>query len=263
MNAPAFRMARTPIAIMMILALLSGCMYPGDTSTADQRIAAKEDVVLVQAAVNEYMQETGVLPIQNSDMSVPKYEKFKIDFGKLTNGPFLSRIPNSAFESGGRHLYLIVEEGEELLVRLMDVHVFQQVTDLEAEVRRYKQANNGEVPLQLEVSPGWYSIDYDALRVDRLQVTSMFTGALLPILINTDGELAVDYAPDIMELIRKQADDSADGADASDGQLSAAFETRLAEMEDLRSLLVEEHLYVPVKSRAYIWADGQPIISNE
>lgn len=255
------RIGRTLAVSIIGFGLLAGCMYPGDTSTTDQRIAAKEDVVLVQAAIEEYRKKTGVLPIHNSEMDTPKYEKFKIDFGKLTNGPFLSKIPTSAFESGGKHLYLVVEEGEELLVRLLDVHVFQQVTDLETDVRKYKQTNNGDVPIELEIAPGWYSIDYDKLGVERLQVKSMFTGTLLPILINDEGVLAVDYASDIMELIREQAGIS--NTEASPSGENAVNDEELAAMEDLRSLLVKEFQYVPVKSQPYIWSNNQPIISNE
>ncbi len=261
---PLSRNISVLVWIVLCTGLLSGCMYPGYNSSAvDNRVAVREDVVLVQAAVEEYRKVTGVLPIHNSDMSTPKYEKFKIDFSRLTNGPFLSKIPDSAFESGGKHNYLIIEDGGQFLVRLMDIQVFQQVTDLETVVRQYRQANNGDVPGKTEISPGWYSIDYEKLDVDRLQVTSMFTGSLLPILISQEGELAVDYAPDIMKIIREQKVSSEEGAPAANSSTAAVSGSELAKMDDLRSLLVASHQYVPVKSQPYIWVDDQPILATD
>lgn len=76
---------------MVSLALtLSGCLYPGEEKRAS--VNYRESVKRIQAAVDDYQQEEGVLPILNADETTPRYEKFRIDLGKLNNKGYLDDI---------------------------------------------------------------------------------------------------------------------------------------------------------------------------
>lgn len=81
---------------MVSLALtLSGCLYPGEEKRAS--VNYRESVKRIQAAVDDYQQEEGVLPILNADETTPRYEKFRIDLGKLNNKGYLDDITSYRF----------------------------------------------------------------------------------------------------------------------------------------------------------------------
>ncbi|HIW33127.1 MAG TPA: DUF3939 domain-containing protein, partial [Candidatus Paenibacillus intestinavium] len=88
------------LIVTTLLVVMTGCMYPKPDSSSGV-VVSKEAIRNIQGAIEQYITTTGVLPIQNSDSTVGKYEKFRIDFEKLTKGSYIEYIPNSAFESGG------------------------------------------------------------------------------------------------------------------------------------------------------------------
>jgi hypothetical protein len=69
----------------VLLALLSGCLYP-EQRRSENRAAVAESVLVVQNAIEQYKQKTGVLPIKNSEPDTPIYEKYVIDMKRLTQG---------------------------------------------------------------------------------------------------------------------------------------------------------------------------------
>jgi len=66
-------------------------MYPGEEKEAG--VNYRESVKRLQAAIDDYQQEEGLLPILNADESTPRYEKFRIDMEKLNKSGFLDDIP--------------------------------------------------------------------------------------------------------------------------------------------------------------------------
>lgn len=86
--------------LALIMISLVGCLYPEDQTPGNQA-SAREAVLTVQDAIERYQQQTGLLPIQNANESVPIYEKYKVDFGKLKRMGFIAQIPSAAFENGG------------------------------------------------------------------------------------------------------------------------------------------------------------------
>lgn len=58
----------------------------------------RESVKRVQAAVDDYQEQKGLLPILTSDQTTPRYEKFVIDLNKLQQEGYLDEIPAAAFE---------------------------------------------------------------------------------------------------------------------------------------------------------------------
>ena len=76
-------MKKTIQALLLIMSafVLSGCMYPEEQRVENQ-IPGQDQLGAVQRAINEYKEDTGVLPIKNRDMDTDIYIKYIIDFEK-------------------------------------------------------------------------------------------------------------------------------------------------------------------------------------
>jgi hypothetical protein len=233
-------MLRAASCGMLAVSLLAvaGCLYPDD-QTPGSGASAREAVLTVQDAVDRYQEATGLLPIMNADRSVPLYEKFKVDLGKLKRMGYLSTIPSAAFESGGKDQFLIIDEETDPKVKLLDLVVYQSVASVQKKVNDYMDKRGGQAPAGEEVYPGFYALDFGKLGTEEPDVRSMFSGQSLTFLVDGGGTVYLDYGVDIATAIRKS------GA-VPDGK------------QDLRRLLVDASYYVPVKSPVYNWVNGAP-----
>lgn len=218
--------------------LLTGCMYPKD-QLAQNRVPPRDAVRLVQGAVDDYLADTGLLPIKNADRDTPRYEKFVVDLAKLQRTGYLSELPAAAFEQGGSYYFLVLDEEAEPIVRLMNVVVFQQLNDLQARVDAYREQHGGALPSGEPVYPSFAALDYERLGGRKPDIRSVFSGHPITVLVHDSGTLFADYGIDVRQLIEKTG--TAPNPD-----------------EDLRALLTRETLYVPVKSPVYYWIDGDP-----
>lgn len=236
------RIIRSAAVLAVCIALLSGCLYPKDQR--DQQIAAKESVMIVQKAVERFKEEREVLPIKNSSPDTPLYEKFVIDFSKLIQFHYLSSIPTSAFERGGSAYFLIINEETKPEVKLMDLVTFQSVAKVQKAVDRYYDAH-GKLPYGEQAVPEFYWIDYEALRERSPDLRSVYSGQTLNLIMHESGQVFVDYSIDIMQTLTRLNLDQVDPR------------------VDLRTLLVNESYYVPVKSCPYYWVNGEPHIVFE
>lgn len=236
--SPAWRGAGV---LLLVCLLLSGCMYPKELRKENQ-VASSEYLMLVQHAIDQYKEKTGVLPIKNSKEETPIYEKYAIDFKKLKDR-YLSAIPANAFENGGTAIYVLVDVEQHPTVKMMDLIAFQKTVELQRLVDEYRTKNAGQLPRGEEVAPGFWTVDFAKLNRQAETVPSVYTRQLeLPFLLHDSGALAIDYAADIMRLIdRKQLQDKLDGE------------------QDLRALLVEEYPFVPARSYPYRWQDDRPV----
>lgn len=242
-NRQAARLFACVLALSALIAL-SGCMYPKELRKENQ-VSYKESVLLVQNAVDQYQKDTGLLPIKNSSAETPQYEKFVIDFSKLTNRNLLSDVPISAFENGGNNYFLIINEETKPTVRLMDLVTFQKVSELEQLVAGYVANHKGEVPAGETVAKNLFRLDFDKLGRKPEQIRSVFSGQYVGFLVDASGKVFVDYAMDVMQAIRKSG--------------KTDFEANA----DLRTVLVEQSLFVPVKSTPYYWIDNEPKPSSK
>src|SRR5690606_25090871 len=95
-----------------------------------------------------------------------------------------------------------------------------------------------------EIAPGFYTIDYDALRRKPLYIQSRYSHQYLPILLHESGQALIDYSLDIM-----QAAGEAKGDPVNEGG-------------DAREWLVKASPYAPVKSFPYRWIGGEPILEK-
>ncbi|TVX92876.1 hypothetical protein [Paenibacillus agilis] len=235
-------MSRTKFVVSIILIvclLLQGCMYPNELRKENQA-SAKDGILLVQNAVDEYQQRNSLLPIITADQTVPRYEKFRIDFEVLLASEVLGAIPANAFENGGTGVYLIVNEEKKPTVRLMHLPTAQRVNDLQRAVTMYIEKNTGQLPSKEQLYPGFYEISLEKIGARPVEVRSPYSGDTLTFIMNEQGNVFADYAPDIMKAVEKSGKKPADKTD------------------QVQELLVTEGLFVPVKSPVYEWRDNAP-----
>ncbi|MFD0958806.1 hypothetical protein [Paenibacillus chungangensis] len=228
------------LCLAAMVVLLAGCLYPKE-NTQQNRGAANEAVRNVQAAVDQYLEVTGLLPIHNSTPDVPKFEKFKVDFTKLQAKELIGEIPSVAFEKGGNFYFIVIDEEINPTVKLMDIVSMQKVNDIQNWVSLHIQ-ETGELPNQATaVYPGFYEIDYKVLGKSAPILTSIFSGQTLRAVVDESGIVYLDYGIDIMQQLQKNGD------------------TALEEEGDLRDLLVASSSFVPVKAPSYRYRDGEPV----
>lgn len=236
-----FRPAGKLLAVLLLFWICSGCLYP-DEEQQQNPAAGKEYLLVVQNAVNEYQKETGLLPIRNSTVETPVYEKYIIDFKMLKNRGFISEIPSNAFEKGGGNYYLILNEETHPEVKLLNLSLFQQVEKVQKWVDTYKTNHYGRLPTGPSAAPHFNWIDFMLLKEKEQQVRSLYTGNYLSLMMHESGRVVINYAPDLMQLVNK-------------GTIKPTENT------DLRTLLVEQFPYAPAKSYPYYWVNDEPQIS--
>ncbi|GIP37480.1 hypothetical protein J31TS4_07600 [Paenibacillus sp. J31TS4] len=229
------------LVVLLLASTLSGCLYGGQVKS-QQAPAPGEYIVIVQNAVDQFKQRTGVLPIKTKDSSTPLYEKYPIDFKKLSEYHLLSTIPPNAFENGGSSIYVLVDAETKPTVKLMDLVSYQEVGELQKKVFDYMGQNGSKPPAGHSLDSGYTTIDYTLLNRKELQVRSPFSGQMLPVVMNQGGRVYIDYSLDLVKTLAKQ------GADAAKG------------VEDLRELLVKDSPYVPALSQPYKLVNGEPRI---
>lgn len=225
--------------LVLLISSLGGCMYPGDTQQTGG--SNRESVKRVQAAVDDYQEQEGLLPIITSDEATPKYEKFRVDLDKLQQTGYLEDIPAAAFEKGGSAYFLILNEETDPVVKLMDLVTVQKVNDVQRQVNLYKTAHGGELPGEAdELYPGLYTVDGKKAGTESIKLNSVYSGQLLAFIMDKEGNVYADYAADIRSAMDKNDSTPEEG-------------------RDLRLELEQASYYVPVKSLPYLWKDGEPV----
>lgn len=227
------------LVIVMALLALSGCMYPKDQLKQNQA-PPKEAVRNVQAAIDQYQTDTGMLPIKNSSVETPLYEKFIIDFIPLQGKGYLSDLPSASFEKGGNYYFLIINEETKPAVKLMNLVNYQQINDIQGWVQSYSLNHDGQLPKGDQAYPGYYYMDYEVLKQKTPTIKSDFSGQTLAAIMDEQGKVYTDYGLELMQAVQK----------------SGSFEYE--ESFDLRTLLVDSDMFVPIKSPVYHWVDNQP-----
>lgn len=236
------------LAAAMLMLLATGCMYRAEIERQQANPAfVREEIARVASAVERYYEARGFYPIKNSDEATPEYEKYVIDLNRLVQGGMLSSFPANAFEAGGRYYYMLIhpETEPEPVVRLMDLTWVQDTGELQKAVRDYAAANGGALPLGPETAPGFYAVDYGALKREAPKIRSAFTNQYLPLLLHRSGELLIDYGLEIVEAARQAGD-----------------EAKMAEGEDARKLLVSISPTTPIRSFPYLWTNGEPLLTE-
>ncbi|HHY73159.1 MAG TPA: hypothetical protein GX497_08020 [Bacillus bacterium] len=232
--------------IIILLSLLSGCLYPQDR-LAQNRIPYKNQIEMVQKAVDEFRDvEGGLLPIKTKESSTPIFQKYVIDFNKLSPR-FIAEPPGSAFEGGGIFQYVLVNVEKDPTVKLIDLTTVDVIRDLKLRIKIYRERNSYPAYKEpIDKEKGYFSLDYEKLGYrDQVPfVKSPFTGKNLALFIDTKGEIFIDYSSDLYEALQNFTHDYRTG-------------------DDIRYLLVDNYDFVPAFSVPYTVKDNEPIFLTE
>ncbi len=226
-------MKKTVQVLLLIISsfVLTGCMYPEDMKLENQ-IPAQDQLDAVQRAINEYKEDTGVLPIENRDMDTDIFIKYIIDFGKLVP-KYISTAPSNAYEKGGIFQYVLWDVEKNPTVKLVDLRTPDKIRDVNVRMAMKKYPPYGE-----NVTDYVYTINHKNIGYEEpLNVPSPYTNNLLPLVITPEGNIYVDYSIDLNLFIQEQ-------------NLS------LTEGEDIRTYLADYYPVLPAYSLPYTVNDN-------
>ena len=226
-----------------IIFLLTGCMYPA-SEKQENKIPYEDQINSVQNAVDAFREEQGgLLPIKNQDETVPIYQKYPIDFKKLTK--HLSEPPGNAYESGGVFQYVLINAETDPTVRVFDLRVADVLQEYQLRLQMYLD-NNEYLPFKEQLSTYVFTLDHEKLGYDEVPVIkSPYSEAELHIVVNSDYGVFVDYTPDLVKALEEKDHEFTQG-------------------DDIRSILTEDSLIVPAYSLPYtIDENNNPIFLSK
>lgn len=226
-----------------LLFSLSGCLYPENQKT-ENRVPYKDQINTVQRAVNDYQKASSVLPINNKDRTVDIYEKYPVDFGRLVPR-YMQQPPGNSFEKGGTFQYVLFDVEKNPKVKLIDLVIVNEVQDLEVRLKEYIRTHHYP-PYKKILANGRYTLDYKKMGYkEPPYAVSPFTGKNLPFIIDNESKVHVDYSIDLYEALKQN-------------------KHKYKEGDDIRPLLAENSMFVPVRSVPYTVKDGEPVflVSN-
>ncbi len=232
------------LSLLVLVTLLSGCMFPNE-ELSKNKIPNEDQLLIVQEAVNAFVEDSGgLLPIKTKDADVDIYEKYLIDFTILKERNFLSEIPGNAYENGGIYLYTLVNPEDNPEVKLIDLQLSEKIREINVKLDIYR-SKNLYPPYGEEVESGLFKINYEKLKFKKSQfVKSPYTQNNLPILMNTKGELFIDYRSDLLSIMEEN-------------------DYEFEEDEDIRYIYHEQSPFVPIYSLPYKEKNNEPFFNLE
>jgi hypothetical protein len=230
------------ILFILIMFLLTGCMYPKE-ELAKNQVPYKDQITSVQSAVDQFQLDSGgLLPIKTKEGDTPIYQKYPIDFEKIVP-KYLSEAPGNAFENGGIFQYVLVDVETNPSVKLIDLRVTDTIRDIKLRIN----ANGGYPPYKEKLSENVYSLDFSKLGYkEEPFAASPFTTLNLPFVTDVDGEIYVDYRMDLYQVLKKN-------------------NLEIAPNVDIRYLLVKDSMFVPAYSLPYTIDNStkEPVFLNK
>jgi len=207
--------------------ILSGCMYP-ENKLAKNQVPYKDQIQAVQTAVNDFKKDNGgILPIQTKDAETPIFQKYPVDFKKITP-KYMAEPPGNAFENGGVFQYVLVNVETNPTVKLLDLRMADTIRDINLRIKMQKYP-----PYKKQIGKNIFTLDFKKLGYDKPPyVVSPFTNQNLSFVINGNAEVFVDYRPDLYQALKKHHKPIKQG-------------------DDIRSILVDNSMFVPAYSLPY------------
>ncbi|MGJ7909362.1 hypothetical protein [Neobacillus sp. LXY-1] len=214
------------LACFMVLSvfLLSGCMYPKE-ELAKNQIPYKDQIQAVQTAVDEFRKDNGgILPIKTKEADTPIYQKYPIDFKKITP-KYMAEPPGNAYENGGIFQYVLIDVETNPTVKLLDLRMAETIRELNLRIKAM-----GYPPYKKQLANNVYSLDFKKLGYKSEPVVeSPFTNQNLSFVINGSAQVYIDYRPDLYKALRNG-------------------NNRVKPGEDIRSILTNDSMFVPAFS---------------
>ncbi|MED1204883.1 hypothetical protein [Heyndrickxia acidicola] len=208
--------------------LLGGCLYPQDQK-AESEIPNDQQLEIVQTAINEYQKKNdGILPIKTENQDTPIYQKYPIDFTKLTP-IYLSEPPGDAYENGGDYQYVLINAEKKPLVKIFNLEIAEKIRELHIRIDI-----QGYPPFKAEIARDVYTLDYKKLGYKQEPyVISPYTGHTLPFVITGTGDIYVDYQSDLYQALKQKG------------------QRKFKKGMDIRSILTDHSPFVPAYSLPY------------
>lgn len=227
--------------VAAIAMLLGGCMYP-DSERAKNETPYEDQIIAVQNAVNQYRGASGgLLPIKTRDMEVDQFIKYPVDFSKIMPA-YMAEMPTNAFEVGGIYQYVLMDVEENPTVKLVDLRIAEAIRSVNVR----KSANGGRAPISEILADNVYKFNHEAMGFDEEPtVVSPYTGRNLPMVVNGQGEVFVDYSMDLYSALQE-------------------YEGTIEPGQDIRFLLYEDNPVVPAYSLPYtVDENNEPVFITE
>lgn len=224
-------------SLTLLSVIMTGCLYP-DERRAENQVPSTFFLEATQKAVEQFQQETSVLPIVTKPLETPIFEKYEIDFRKMIP-KYMPDVPGNSFEKGGVYKYVLVDVETKPAVKLINLGAVSTVADVQSAVDRYRGYFQ-KLPVKADLGNGYFSIDVDEIGVKVWQVPSTVGNYLLPLVMNADGQVGIDYAADIATMLRNNS------------------KATVPKNTDPRYVLARESMFVPAKSFPYEMVDGEP-----
>jgi len=230
--------------IVSLLFLLSGCLFP-EEELAKNQVPHEDQLKLVQTAVDQYREQSGgLVPIQTKSSDTPVFEKYLVDFSQLKEDQLISEVPGNAFENGGIYQYVLLTPEDDPRVKLIDLRTTNALQSVKVKLQVYRDKHIYP-PFGEEIADGLYTVNYKELGLEEEPyVVSPFTDSNLPIIMDIDGNLYIDYRKDLMHALEE-------------------YDHSCAEGDDIRYLLAENTSFVPAHSLPYTVKDGEPIFLDD
>lgn len=227
-------------SIMLLSFLLSGCLYPEENLNQNE-VPYEDQLQSVQSAVNQFQtEEGGILPIKTKEDDPDIYEKYPVDFSKISPR-FMAEPPGNAYESGGIYQYVLIDVETNPAVKLIDLRIAEQIRSIRVRLLAHEFP-----PFKDTLANNVYTLDFKELGYeDEPYITSPYSGKQLPLVMSGDGTIYIDYAADLYAALQETDSPPAPG-------------------EDIRSLLTQSSPFVPAYSLPYtVDEQGEPIFMNE
>ncbi|RLL48201.1 hypothetical protein D8M04_02690 [Oceanobacillus piezotolerans] len=234
---------RINLGIIIISLLLSGCLYP-DSERSENQVPYEDQLKVVQDAVDQYQNDlNGLVPIRTKPNDTPIFEKYLIDFSLLKDNRYLSEIPGNAYEKGGIYQYVLITPDTNPTVKLIDLRITEAIRSLNVKLDIYRDEHLYP-PFGEKIEENVFMIDYKKLGLEATPtVKSPYSNEQLPIVMDVDGMLYVDYRIDLAHALSHYEHDYEEG-------------------EDIRYILANNTPFVPAYSLPYTIRNNEPVFLN-
>jgi hypothetical protein len=216
--------------------LLSGCMYPQERLQENQ-VPNQMYLEMTQKAIDQFRADESLLPLVTKTVDTNIFEKYEIDFTRLVP-KYLPDVPANAFEKGGIFKYVLIDVETKPIVKLIHLGIVSKVSDVQQAVYRFKEAR-GMLPVGKVLENGYFAINYNQLSMKDQSVESVYQNQLLPLVMNKNGEVGIDYSSDLAIFMRNS---------------KKPLPTNI----DPRYELARNSVFVPFKSFPYSIENGEP-----
>ena len=224
------------VLLSLFVIVLAGC---GSKTNFDQSSLVPDVDMLagVQRAVNEYREDTGVLPIKTRDQDTDVFIKYLIDFEKLVP-KYIGTPPANAYEKGGIFQYIIWDAEENPTVKLVDLRVPERMREINIRFSGTKYPQFKDKVVEHVYTINFKNIGYK----EDVTIQSPYSNTQLPIVVSSEGDLYIDYSIDLYKYMK-------------DNNITAK------PGDDIREILVDNFPIVPAYSLPYtVDENNEPVI---